>query len=48
MLYSQGTDNSLWRVNPDGFGIVIGPIKPNPLQSFFGDQVYFQGTDDTA
>lgn len=47
MIYFQGTDNKLWRANPDGSaGINLGDYQTKSTPIVFGDYVYFQGTDD--
>ena len=47
MIYFEGTDNKLWRANPDGSaGINLGGYKTKSTPIAFGNFVYFQGTDD--
>ena len=48
MIYFQGTDNTLWQLNPDGSGgakVAGFQCKSPPVA--YGDQLYFQGTDNT-
>jgi hypothetical protein len=46
MIFFQGTDNKLWRANPDGSGGVnLGGYKTRSTPIAFGNFVYFQGTD---
>ena len=48
MIYFQGTDNKLWRANPDGSGGVnLGGYKTQSTPIAFGNFIYFQGTDNT-
>jgi hypothetical protein len=47
MIYFEGTDNKLWRTNPDGSaGVNLGGYKTKSTPVAFGSNVYFQGTDD--
>ncbi len=47
MLYFQGTDNKLWRTNPDGTGGVnLGGYQTKSTPIAFGNYIYFQGTDN--
>ena len=47
MLYFQGTDDKLWRTNPDGSaGVNLGGYKTKSTPIAFGNYIYFQGTDD--
>ena len=47
MLYFQGTDNKLWRTNPDGSaGVNLGEYQTKSTPIAFGNYIYFQGTDD--
>ncbi len=47
MLYFQGTDNKLWRLNTDGSaGVNIGGFKTKSPPVVYGNYVYFQGTDN--
>ena len=47
MLYFQGTDNKLWRTNPDGSaGVNLGGYQTKSTPIAFGNYIYFQGTDD--
>jgi hypothetical protein len=46
-IYFQGTDDKLWRVNPDGSGGTnLGGYKTKSTPVVFGAHLYFQGTDD--
>jgi hypothetical protein len=46
-IYFQGTDNKLWRLNPDGSGGTnLGGYKTKSTPVVFGTHLYFQGTDD--
>lgn len=46
MIYFQGTDNKLWRANPDGSGgINLGGYQTKSTPVAFGNYVY-QGTDN--
>jgi Domain of unknown function (DUF5050) len=47
MLYFQGTDDKLWKLNIDGTGGVnLGGYKTRSSPVVAGDFIYFQGTDD--
>jgi PQQ-like domain len=47
MIYFQGTDDKLWRINPDGSGGVnLGGYKTKSTPTVFGQYIYFQGTDN--
>jgi hypothetical protein len=47
MIFFEGTDNKLWRANPDGSaGVNLGGYKTRSTPVVSGDYVYFQGTDD--
>jgi hypothetical protein len=47
MIYFQGTDDKLWRINLDGSaGLNLGGYQTKSTPMVFGDGVYFQGTDD--
>ncbi|MFZ0766265.1 DUF5050 domain-containing protein [Bradyrhizobium sp.] len=48
MIYFQGTDNTLWQLNPDGSGgakVAGFQCKSPPVA--YGSHLYFQGTDNT-
>jgi hypothetical protein len=47
MIYFQGTDDKLWRINPNGSGGVnLGGYKTKSTPTVFGQYIYFQGTDN--
>jgi Domain of unknown function (DUF5050) len=48
MLYFQGTDNTLWQLNPDGSGgAKVAGFQCNSPPVAYGNHLYFQGTDNT-
>ena len=48
MIYFQGTDNTLWQLNPDGSGgAKVAGFKCNSPPVAYGSHLYFQGTDNT-
>lgn len=45
MIYFQGTDDKLWRINPDGSGGAnLGGYKTRSSPTVYGPSIYFQGT----
>jgi len=48
VIYFQGTDDKLWRANPDGSsGVNLGGFKTKSTPVAYGNYIYFQGTDNT-
>ena len=43
MIYFQGTDNEIWRVNPDGSGGIKLGLQAKSQPVVYGNTVYFQG-----
>jgi hypothetical protein len=48
MLYFQGTDATIWRLNQDGTGgSKVAGLKSGTRPVVYGNSIYFQGTDFT-